>query len=142
MKYLPDPLAGSAGAALLALVVAAPAAAQTAADGGPGAECDARFQPADVRIQDSAVTVAADLSQPVDTVTQVAPQDSSGLVVQSVDTPARSEKGQAPDLALTLDTSDAVAGEWTVKIEASSKTCTGTLAVQRPQQARQPSLFD
>lgn len=119
-----------AGAALMAALVAfAPAQAQSADRRPAQAACDVDFQPEKVVVQQRAVTVAADLSEQVSQGTEVAPQDESGLIVESFQ---EGKPSLQPDVEITLDTSDADAGEWTVTIEGESTTCEGTLTVRKP----------
>lgn len=119
-----------AGAALLAALVAfTPAQAQSADRGPAQAACEVAFQPEMVVVQQRPVTVAADLSEQVSQVTTVAPQDESGLIVESFQ---ERKPSLQPDVVITLDTSGSDAGEWTVTIEGESTTCEGTLIVRNP----------
>lgn len=124
MRELTSWLAAGAACLSAALLAAAPGAPAPAA-----AECDATFQPAEVQIRERPVRVNATLSEPVEQITDVVPQDGSGLEVRSVEPLDPEGHGSHADLEITFDTSGASAGEWQVTIEALSVTCDGVLAV-------------
>lgn len=132
MRSWATSVASAIAAPTLTLVALAPVQAQSAGDGPAEAQCDAEFQPGTVVVQQESVTVRAYLSEPVARVIEVVPEGESGLAVESF---RQAEDPPRPGVVVTLDTSGASEGEWTVSIESESIACEGVLTVRQPEEA-------
>jgi hypothetical protein len=107
-------LGGAFAALAFSLAAAAPA---------PQAEqCAAAFTPAEISVQQEPVAVEYTVTAPIGTVEDATTDGMSGLEVTDHDATLRS---------LTLDASQAQAGEWEVILHGDGEaTCTGVLTVR------------
>lgn len=122
--------------ALVLLVVTGVATsgpASAAAD--PGVQCRVAFEPHEVTARDEPVTLTGELSQPIREVDEVLPEDDSGILVESFD-PSEEEPDTIRYVEVTLDTSRADPGDWTLTVVGTTTDCAGVVTVREPGRGR------
>ena len=85
--------------------------------------CTASFSQESISVQAKPVMLVATLSQEIGDIEMGMPAEESGIVVKEV---KAGEKG----VALYLDTSKAVAGEWKLGFKGTEGACGGTVKVE------------
>ncbi|MGH7539592.1 MAG: hypothetical protein ACRELC_01190 [Gemmatimonadota bacterium] len=126
----------SAGA--LALTFALPLGVGIAARNAPGAgasgraapprpQCTASLVPSEVAVYERPIPVFASLSEPIGSGVEASAPSESGIAVQSTE-PGDTETS----VVVVLDTSDANAGEWTLRFVGDGGECAGTITVREP----------
>lgn len=115
---------------ILALAVLTTAALATASAAPQNTEveqdtvCEAYVYPDSARARSEPVEVRARLSADIGEVTTVEADDESGLAVGAV------EITEADSIVVSLDTSSAIVGSWTLRFKSDQGVCTANWTVE------------
>lgn len=141
LGYMKTILLRGGSVALSVFLLAGVAKAQEVVEGAEAAveECVARIQPEKVSVQAEPLQLSAVYSESIGKVLSALIEESSGIKVVEVEEvePTGDAPNSAPIVRVSLDLSNAVAGEWTLSFQGEGGKCTAKVTVQA---AESPSL--
>lgn len=122
----------AAGAGLvLGVVFAANAATLERPAAAPASECELTAQAESVPVRPDSVVLRMVYSEPIGEELVAQLEEDSGVRVVKVE----QESTEPLTLKLTLNTSEAKAGEWTISVKGEQGECTGKLKVAAAEDA-------